>query len=47
MPTITVRPARKTMFVGSYTALRVAIDPNSGTTVDDYEFVIPSRRRLH
>lgn len=42
MPTITVRPARKTMFVGSYTALRVSIDPNSGTTVDDYEFVIPS-----
>lgn len=30
------------MFVGSYTALRVSIDPNSGTTVDDYEFVVPS-----
>lgn len=42
MATLTVRPTRKTMFVGSYAPLKVAIDPSSGTTVDDYDFTIPS-----
>lgn len=42
MATITVRPARKTLFVGSYAPVSVSIDPSSGTTIDDYDFVIPS-----
>ena len=42
MAAITVTPARKTLFVGSYARLRVSIDPASGTTIDDYEFVVTS-----
>jgi M6 family metalloprotease-like protein len=30
--------ARRTLFVGSYTPIRLTIDPNSGRTVDDLEF---------
>ena len=42
MAAITVTPARKTLFVGSYARLKVSIDPASGTTIDDYEFVVTS-----
>lgn len=35
---------RRTLFVGSYTPIKVAIDPASGFTVDDFDFVIPGGR---
>jgi M6 family metalloprotease-like protein len=42
MSPITTRLARKSLFVGSFTTLDVKIDPTSNTTVDDYDFVVPS-----
>ena len=42
MAAIKVEPSRRSMFVGSYAPLRVSIDPASGTTIDDYEFVVVS-----
>lgn len=41
MAAITSRLTRRTMFVGSYAPMKVAIDPGSGLTVDDFDFVVP------
>lgn len=41
MSAITARLTRRTMFVGAYAPMRVAIDPKSGLTVDDFDFVVP------
>lgn len=42
MAPITARLVRKSLFVGSYSPVKVQIDPNSGLTVDDFDFVVPS-----
>lgn len=33
--------SRRTLFVGSYAPIKLAIDPSSGLSVDDFEFVVP------
>lgn len=42
MAPITASLVRKSLFVGSYSPVSVKIDPNSGFTVDDFDFVVPS-----
>jgi hypothetical protein len=42
MAAISVKLTRKSLFVGSFAPLRTEVDPNSGLTVDDFDFVVPS-----
>ena len=42
MATVTLGLAKKRLFVGSFTPLRVEIDPSTGLTLDDLELVVPS-----
>ncbi|WP_250032954.1 CARDB domain-containing protein [Paractinoplanes maris] len=39
---VTIKLDRETLFVGAYVPVEVRIDPGSETTVDDYEFVVPT-----
>jgi M6 family metalloprotease-like protein len=41
MATITARLTRRSLFVGAYAPIEVQIDPGSGLTVDDFDFVVP------
>jgi hypothetical protein len=42
MTAISVKLTRKNLVVGSFAPLRTEVDPSSGLTVDDFDFVVPS-----